>query len=352
MRLRWSECRSALLLLVRGLLTCLWLSHWSHRARPADDGLRAQRPFVTAACLRTGREHACRACAAGRYATSGAAKCTDCPAGKTTQDGKGTQAGDCTACAAGQYLSGTVCSTCAAGRYAAAGATKCSDCAVGQTVAAGKGTQRGDCVACAAGKHAEVPALECGAVACRYFWYDIGSATAVSALTGHYKFPDEHDRMDKLAAGSFEVPKQPTGKLGAMIEGFVKAPETGEYHFFTNSDDESEVWAAEQPHTKVHLRKVVELKGGCCKEVAGSTKVQWSAGQLYYIRALVKAGAGSGYLNVGFQRGKKKDWNATACASEWDHAALHASELIDARNRFGAMPFWGYVVVRVGIAHH
>ena len=281
---------------------------------------------------RTGREHACRACAAGRYAASGAGKCTNCPAGKTAEAGQGTKAGDCTTCAAGQYLSGAVCSTCAAGRYAAAGATKCSDCAVGKTAAAGKGTQPGDCEACAAGQHAEEPALECGAVACRYFWFDIGSATTVSALTSHYKYPGQHDRMDKLAAaGSFEVPKQPTGKLGSMIEGFVKAPESGEYQFFTNSDDESEVWAAEQPHTKVHLKKVVELRGGCCKEVAGSVKVRWSAGQPYYIRALVKAGEGGGYLHVGFQRGLNKNArNSTACTGKCDNDALHAAELSDA----------------------
>ena len=261
-------------------------------------------------------------CAAGRYAAEGAAKCTDCPAGKTTDAGKGTKAGNCRACAAGQFLSGTVCSTCIAGRYAAGGATKCSDCAVGKTVAAGKGGQPGDCEACSAGQHAEAPALECDAVACRLFWFDIGSATTVSALTSHYKYPDQHDRTDKLALGSFEVPKQSTDKLGSMIEGFVKAPETGEYQFFTNSDDESEVWAAEQPHTKLYLKKVVELRGGCCKEVAGSVKVQWTEGQKYYIRALVKAGGGGGYLQVGFQRSYDKNArNSTACTGECDGGA-------------------------------
>ena len=237
--------------------------------------------------------------------------------------GKGTQAGDCTACAAGQYLSGTVCSTCIAGRYAAAGATECSDCAVGKTVAAGQGTQPGDCEACAAGKHTESPTMECGAVVCRYYWYDIGGS-ALSALTNHYKYPDQHDRMDRLTSGAFEVPKQQTGKLGSMIEGFVKAPETGEYRFLTDSDDESEVWVAEQPHTKGNLKKVVELKGECCREVAGSTTVQWTAGQLYYVRALLKAGleddeGNGGYLAVGLQRVNVKNARtSTACKGEFD----------------------------------
>ena len=95
--------------------------------------------------------------------------------------------------------------------------------------------------------------------------------------------------------------------MGVMIEGFVKAPETGKYRFFTSSDDSSEVWVAYQPNVKSPLTKVVELQG-CCRQVAGTTRVQWTAGLRYFMMALVKEHGGGEYLYVGFQRdggGKK-----------------------------------------------
>ena len=143
--------------------------------------------------------------------------------------------------------------------------------------------------------------LKCGAAACRYFWYDIGGGNEVSRLTSHAKYPNSPDRTDKLTSGSFEVPTQNKDNMGSMIEGYVQAPQSGQYRFFTDSDDHSEVWVADRPNMEDGLKKVVELKG-CCREVAGSTKLQWTAGQKYYVRALVKEGGGGEYLKVGLQR--------------------------------------------------
>ena len=48
------------------------------------------------------------------------------------------------------------------------------------------------------------------------------------------------------------------------------------------------------------LKMVVELNG-CCREVAGTVKVQWTAGKSYYIMGRVKEGGGGEYLRVGMQ---------------------------------------------------
>ena len=143
--------------------------------------------------------------------------------------------------------------------------------------------------------------LKCGAVACRYLYFDIGGGNEVWRLTNHAKYPDKPDRTDKLTSGNFEVPTQNKDRMGSMIEGYVKAPGSGKFRFFTSSDDGSEVWVAERPDTQQGLKKAVELKG-CCREVAGTIRVQWTAGQTYYIRALVKEGGGGEYLRVGLQR--------------------------------------------------
>ena len=123
----------------------------------------------------------------------------------------------------------------------------------------------------------------------------------VSDLTSNKKYPDKPDRTEKLTSGSFEVPTQNKNNMGAMIEGYIKAPNTGKFRFFTHSDDWSEVWVAEQPNTQNNLKKVVELRG-CCREVAGTARVEWTAGHTYYIMGLVKADGGGEHLRVGFQR--------------------------------------------------
>jgi len=102
--------------------------------------------------------------------------------------------------------------------------------------------------------------------------------------------------------GTFQSQNNYGDNYGVMLEGFVKASETGSYKFFTSSDDASEVWVSSVPGQKdVSMVKVVELTG-CCQEVAGSTAVSWEAGQVYYVKAYMKEGGGGDYLKVGMQR--------------------------------------------------
>ena len=128
--------------------------------------------------------------------------------------------------------------------------------------------------------------------------------TAVRDLTRNKRFPNSPNSIKKLTNGRFEM-RQKGNNLGAMLEGFVKAPETSRYSFSTFSDDSSEVWAAFAPNTMAGLVKVVELKG-CCRKVNGNKFLSWTGGQAYYIRALVKEGGGGEYLRVGAKTGKQQ----------------------------------------------
>jgi hypothetical protein len=146
--------------------------------------------------------------------------------------------------------------------------------------------------------------LRCGAKVCEYDWTGIGG-TKVTDLTGNRRFPNNPNYIRKITNGRFQM-RQRGNNLGAMLEGYVKAPTSGRYTFSTQSDDASEVWVATRPNTRTtSLVKVVELTG-CCRKINGRRQVQFNKGQAYYIRALVKEGGGGEYLNVGMKVGNKE----------------------------------------------
>ena len=80
----------------------------------------------------------CQACAAGKYAESGASSCTDCPVGKYYESTGARSVSTCKDCLAGKFStalgasSSSTCQACAAGKYAESGASSCTDCPVGK----------------------------------------------------------------------------------------------------------------------------------------------------------------------------------------------------------------------------
>lgn len=141
--------------------------------------------------------------------------------------------------------------------------------------------------------------LRCDKAACAHYFHGI-PGTQVKDLTSNSKYPASPDKTVGLTSGNFETKSGHGNDYGAMLTGFVKVRKTGEYIFYTDSDDSSEVWVSKTPNSKDNLIKVVELVG-CCKEVEGSVRVKWQAGHLYYIQAMVKEGGGGDYLKVGMR---------------------------------------------------
>jgi hypothetical protein len=160
--------------------------------------------------------------------------------------------------------------------------------------------------------------LKCGAAACEYDWTGI-KGTKVRDLTKISRFPDRPNAMlaltdaKKNKSKRFQLVRK-GDNLGAMLEGFVVAPDTASYVFIVRSDDSSEVWAAPTPRTMADLKKVVELRG-CCRTVYGwGSRLSWNKGEPYYIKALVKEGGGGEYLYVGFRTSRTYYPSPSACS--------------------------------------
>lgn len=142
--------------------------------------------------------------------------------------------------------------------------------------------------------------LSCGAPACVSFYHQI-EGTDVSDLTNSPKFPDAPDEQVALTGELFQLPANSADSYGALMEGFVVAPDSGAYTFITESDNSSEVWVSRSPKVKdSDMVKVVELQGSG-KRVDGTVQVKLEKGQAYYVKALFKEGAGGDYLKVGMK---------------------------------------------------
>ena len=134
-----------------------------------------------------------------------------------------------------------------------------------------------------------------------YYYNNVRGSYNVAALVSSSKFPDSPDDMYGVDGYSqLTQVRSAANYFGVMVEGFVQAPATGKYKFFTYSDDSSEVWVSEQAGRTDNLTKVVELTG-CCREIAGNVEVDWVQGQLYYIRGLLYERWGNEYLQIGMQ---------------------------------------------------
>ncbi|GMH49832.1 hypothetical protein TrVE_jg302 [Triparma verrucosa] len=117
-------------------------------------------------------EGPCTLCPAGRYSdTTGATSCSDCDAGKFSDEGEPS----CASCQAGTYVSETTvslstCTSCPPGKFSGtAGATSCSECEAGKYTNQGatacvicsyntfSGSAGQACIACPTGKHISDP---------------------------------------------------------------------------------------------------------------------------------------------------------------------------------------------------
>eukprot|EP01047_Picozoa_sp_COSAG01_P070816 COSAG01_NODE_10834_length_2071_cov_16.713489_1_plen_637_part_10 len=64
------------------------------------------------------------------------------------------------------------------------------------------------------------------------------------------------------------------------------------------------------------LVRVVTLDS-CCRKVTGTTPLRWTAGESYYIKALLKAGGGSNYVKVGMTVRTDRDSAGDASGKEY-----------------------------------
>eukprot|EP01047_Picozoa_sp_COSAG01_P020352 COSAG01_NODE_1157_length_11476_cov_87.701503_1_plen_1017_part_10 len=261
---------------------------------------------------------ACHDCPVGQYThTTGATSdvsCTPCPPGTFSGNtfsavGATTMSAVCIKCPMGKYdddrNAASPCQDCLAGQYSnTTGATSCIPCAPGVVSAAGAFR----CIKClGAAKSTRTlcqgitngTELMCHAAVCEYRYTGI-NGTSVSNLISSIKYPNSPDSVRPVRKGVFQIDME-GHNWGAMIEGFVVAPASGDYTFLTYSDSSHSgnfvtVWAATQENTQAKLAKVVEVHNASKAHtsrglrVTGSVRVSWTVNNTYYLRALIKKG--------------------------------------------------------------
>lgn len=138
----------------------------------------------------------------------------------------------------------------------------------------------------------------------REWWLNIGG-TAVSDLTGNANYPNSPSGSEKLTS-YFEGPTNWADNYGERIRGYFIAPVSGSYTFFIASDDNGELWIStdSNPANKQKIASVPSWTNS--REWARypeqkSAARTLTAGQRYYIEALMKEGGGGDNLAVGVQ---------------------------------------------------
>lgn len=135
-------------------------------------------------------------------------------------------------------------------------------------------------------------------------WNNI-SGTSVSNLTSNANYPNNPSTSGTLT--SFETPSQSGDNFGMKVFGYLCPPATGSYTFWIASDDNSELWLSttSSPANKVRIAYHTQYTGS--REwnkyaTQKSAAITLTAGNVYYIEALMKDGTQNDNLAVGWAR--------------------------------------------------
>ncbi len=132
-------------------------------------------------------------------------------------------------------------------------------------------------------------------------WTGIGSSTAVSALTGHAKYPRRPDLLRPLT--SFDSGEDYADSYGSRIRGLLVPTNTGNFTFYIASDDSSTLKFATNTEPSKAVQ-VAAVDGHSSYEEwdkyssQKSTAIPLVAGRQYYIEALHKEGGGGDHVEV------------------------------------------------------
>ena len=153
----------------------------------------------------------------------------------------------------------------------------------------------------------------------RYLQYDAIGGVAVANLTTHPKFPNAPDRV--VNNPEFENPDQGGNNFndyGAMLQGYVHPPVSGDYRFYIAADDGAALWLStdENPANKVQIAAEPIWSvyrgyngtggGGGGRACPGpncniSEPITLQAGCKYFVEFIYKEGGGGDYGSVAWQ---------------------------------------------------
>ena len=138
----------------------------------------------------------------------------------------------------------------------------------------------------------------------REVWENIGSGTAVSVLTSNANYPNNPTTTGTLT--SFEAPTDVGTNYGQRIHGYLNPAVSGSYEFWIASDDTSELWlsTSSSPSNVSLIAKVTgwtDPRQWSKYSEQHSASINLTAGQVYYIMALMKEEGNGDNLSVAWK---------------------------------------------------
>lgn len=139
----------------------------------------------------------------------------------------------------------------------------------------------------------------------REVWFNIGGS-AVADLTNSAAFPNSPS-FDGVLTNGFESPTDVYDDYGQRLRALLIPPTTGNYVFLIASDDGAQIYLSTN-ETPAGKRLIAHVDGWTPSRnyhlEAGqkSAAVSLTAGQRYYIEALMKEGGGGDNLAVAWQK--------------------------------------------------
>lgn len=138
----------------------------------------------------------------------------------------------------------------------------------------------------------------------REVYYNLPGGS-VSDLTSSSRFPTNPD--ETYIDPNFEAPSNFADSYGQRMRAYLMPPTTGNYVFWTSSDDSSTLYLStdETPGKKVQIASVdgwTPSRGWNSYPSQKSAAITLTAGKRYYIEVLQKEGTGGDNLAVGWQK--------------------------------------------------
>ena len=135
-------------------------------------------------------------------------------------------------------------------------------------------------------------------------WNNI-SGGAVINLTSNANYPNNPSTSGTLTI--FETPANMGNNIGIKVYGYICPPSTGNYVFWIASDESAELWLSTTTSSSNKIKiafNTSATKSRQWNKLASqkSSPITLTAGQLYYVEALMKEGNGSDNLSVGWAK--------------------------------------------------
>ena len=135
-------------------------------------------------------------------------------------------------------------------------------------------------------------------------WNNV-TGTAVTNLTSLAAYPNSPSATGTYT--SFEIPVNNSDNYGIRLYGYICPPVTGSYTFWIAADDNAELWLSTTSSPANRVRIAYHNTYTASREwnkvtTQKSAAITLTAGQIYFVEALMKEGTGGDNLAVGWAK--------------------------------------------------